>query len=107
MSFHFYFSLSLLLYRDADAALRDVSEERTAYMSLLQGAKGTISQLQDELTDARYVQIIIIVIVSIAIIFAIELLCICVAYKCNHKLLYLNQSYCNNVVRWNDVLRHN
>jgi hypothetical protein len=31
-----------------------VSEERSAYVALLEDARGAIAQLQDELTDARY-----------------------------------------------------
>ena len=40
--------------RDTDAALREVSEERSAYLNLLEEARFSISHLQDELTDARY-----------------------------------------------------
>ena len=39
--------------RDTDAALREASEERGAYLSLLEEARFSISHLQDELTDAR------------------------------------------------------
>ena len=42
-----------MIFRDTDAALREVSEERGAYLSLLEEARFSISQLQDELTDAR------------------------------------------------------
>ena len=39
--------------RDSDAALRDVAEERTVYAHMLEEARSAITQLQDELTDAR------------------------------------------------------
>ena len=39
--------------RDADAALRDAGEERTAYVTMLEEARGAIAQLQEELCDAR------------------------------------------------------
>ena len=50
---HTYALIPIMIFRDTDAALREVSEERGAYLSLLEEARFSISQLQDELTDAR------------------------------------------------------
>jgi hypothetical protein len=46
-----------LRYRDSDAALRDVTEERSVYITMLEDARATINQQQDELKDTRYTYI--------------------------------------------------
>jgi hypothetical protein len=48
-----------LRYRDSDAALRDVTEERSVYITMLEDARATINQQQDELKDTRYTYIYI------------------------------------------------